>query len=148
MSEKTLTKVNVEAAQEEVPEEDVSQVAASTLDKWWIVELGALTLSLAALFGIFAMLWIHQDKPAPTTLVTKQVKGYGVRFTLNSYISICSTVFKTSLAVPIAAAISQLKWTWFRRSRPLADYVLIEKSKGLVGSLMLLWKFRARSVYF
>jgi len=47
---------------------------------------------------------------------------------------------------PVAECISQLKWNWFEKERPLADFETFDKaSRGVLGSIYLLgllkWRY-------
>ena len=39
----------------------------------------------------------------------------------NSLVAVFTTLAKTALMIPVASAISQMKWLWFERPRRLAD---------------------------
>jgi hypothetical protein len=66
----------------------------------------------------------------------------------NAVVSILGAVSRASLAFAISAAMSQEKWTWFRRSaRPLIDFDRFdEASKGPWGSIRLAWWVNIRWV--
>jgi hypothetical protein len=46
-----------------------------------------------------------------------------------------------------AEGLSQLKWAWFKRRRPLQDLTRYDRaSRGPLGSLLLLWTLRSRNI--
>lgn len=61
----------------------------------------------------------------------------------NTVISILATISKTSLLLPVAECISQLKWLHFDRARKLNDMGLYDSaSRGPMGSIFFLWGVR------
>jgi hypothetical protein len=113
------------------------------VDKWWIFELLAWIVSVASLVSIVAILQVHHGKPTPKWAVT--IHHRSVQITINTVISLFATIMKSSLMVPVAAAISQLKWNWFYQGRPLTDFQLFDSAKGgPLGAITLLWSLRGR----
>src|SRR5277367_1653535 len=99
------------------------------------MEIGACVLIIAALFAIIATLYPHQNKPLPQ---------WPYSISVNTLRSVYVVVLKTSVALVAAEGLGQLKWTWFRRERPLEDLVKYdEASRGPLGALKLLWRLRA-----
>lgn len=76
------------------------------------------------------------------------IKGYckTVSVAVNSVISWLSTVAKILVLLPITRGLAQLKWVWFaQEARQLKDMDAFESaSRGLTGSVMLLWKLKGR----
>ena len=69
--------------------------------------------------------------------------------TPNALVSVFATIGTFLLAIPVGAALGQLKWTWFRRAHHLVDFGAIdEASKGPMGSLLLLLQRRGGYVVF
>jgi len=65
--------------------------------------------------------------------------------TLNTFLALSTTLSKAAFMVPVSIAISQAKWTWFLEERPLHDFsILDQSSRGVWGSLILLWRVRFR----
>ncbi|KAF6832933.1 hypothetical protein CPLU01_05882 [Colletotrichum plurivorum] len=66
------------------------------------------------------------------------------KITLNSFLSLFTTLTKAAMLVPVCAAISHLQWVWYRGSgKSLYDFYLIDQaSRGAWGSVVLLWRFR------
>lgn len=97
----------------------------------WIWEVGSLLLSTACVGAIMIILLKYNNKPLPTW-------NYGL--TINGVISVLAVVAKASMILPIAEAISQLKWNWcWQRRRPIMDFqVLDAASRGPWGCIQLL----------
>lgn len=64
--------------------------------------------------------------------------------TLNAIVSLLSTASKGALLFAVAELVSQWKWILFTgRARPLMDFERIDSaSRGLLGSLRLMWNFK------
>ena len=110
-----------------------------TSRKWWPFELLATFLSTASFLSLIVVLRKF-DGSSHTTWR----RGL---LTLNGLVAILSTVTRTALMVPVAEALSQMKWNWFsgsrRTARPLADLEAFDQaSRGAFGSLKLLWAIR------
>lgn len=103
-----------------------------------VIEITALVLALASLLGLVAILFVYNGKPNPEWSM-----AHIGSITLNTIISIISTVFRATLLVPVAQSISQSCWVWFKRPRPLQDVVYYDfASRGPYGSLQLLSRIR------
>ena len=110
---------------------------------WWLFELFAWIFSVTTL--CFLVLILHQYDGK------KQSDWPSQAFTLNALVALIATLTRASLLVPIAQAISQAKWDWFsnrrwreaRGGKPLADLEVFDHaSRGVCGSLELLWRFK------
>ena len=113
------------------------------VDEWWIFELVAWIASVASLVSMVAILQVYNGKPTPKWAIT--IHHRTAQITINTVISLFATIMKSSLMVPVAAAISQLKWNWFYQGRPLTDFQLFDSAKqGPVGAITLLWSLRGR----
>ena len=97
----------------------------------WIWELGSLMLSTCCVGTIMVLMLQYDNKPLPEW-------NYGLTF--NGVISVLAVIAKSSLILPIAEAISQLKWNWYWKSRrPVLDFHFLDgASRGPWGCLMLL----------
>lgn len=102
----------------------------SWLGGWWTEIIIWLFSAVCVLF-IAVILGVCDDKPAPTW-------RYGV--TLNTLISIFTTMARVAMLIPTAEAISQFKWLWFAgRKRKLRDFDRFDRaSRGIWGSICLL----------
>ncbi|KAG8532459.1 uncharacterized protein KY384_002336 [Bacidia gigantensis] len=107
--------------------------------RWWLAELLCYLGSLISLIIIIVILRRYDGRPQP---------NWPHNITLNSVISWFTTLFKANLLVPITACLSQASWIHFRsKSHALTDMVVYDAaSRGPLGSLLLLWSFRAQYV--
>lgn len=102
----------------------------------WIWELCAMLMSLSSLVAIVLVLRLHDGRPLP---------DWPFSITINSLVSIFSTIMGFTLLVPIAEGISQAKWHWFQQYRALRDVEVYDQaSRGPWGSLKMLWGIRWR----
>ncbi|KAK7961909.1 uncharacterized protein PG986_002734 [Apiospora aurea] len=75
----------------------------------------------------------------------KPLPQWPFRITINSLISIYSTVLKAAISVVLSSGLGQLQWAWFRSLRPLHDAVRYdEATRGPWGSLQILYFHRLR----
>ncbi len=103
---------------------------------WWIKELSALLISLSSLLCIILTLRIYDGRPLP---------DWPLSITINSMVSIFSTIMGMTLLMPLAEGISQAKWLWFRKYHPLSDMEVYNRgSRGPWGALEMLWIVRWR----
>ncbi|KAI0104250.1 hypothetical protein GGR51DRAFT_572717 [Nemania sp. FL0031] len=108
---------------------------------WWWWEITAAGLSLLSTSLIVVLLFNINNRP---------LQSWALPIQPNSLLAILTTITKTSLLVPIAACISQLKWRHFLlRSRPL-DHLqqFDEASRGPWGSATMIYSllFQTRSL--
>jgi hypothetical protein len=103
----------------------------------WAFELLALTMSVASIVAIVAILIRQNHKP---------VVAWKFRYTLNTVIAALGTVARTTLAFAMSACIGQQKWSWLRR-RPdsiRAFERFDEASRGPWGGTRLFMWLRFR----
>ncbi|KAH7314336.1 hypothetical protein BKA65DRAFT_516622 [Rhexocercosporidium sp. MPI-PUGE-AT-0058] len=99
--------------------------------KWELLSLVGMTMSLVA---IILLLNHYDGKPSPL---------WPYEITLNTLVSIFSTLLKALMMMAVAECISQLKWIWFKSPRSLADLTTFEEaSRGPWGSTQLLFTLR------
>jgi hypothetical protein len=113
--------------------------------KYWIVEALASAFSITLFMAIFVVLKLYDNDEygAPTSEARDSVE----RPYIFPILSILSAVMRASMLLPVATAISQLKWSWFRSHRRLLDIERFdEASRGITGSLRLLWTVRFKYV--
>ncbi|KIV87611.1 hypothetical protein PV11_03145 [Exophiala sideris] len=118
-----------------------------TVDRYWLFEFFGLFLAFSSLAAVIALLAVCGNQPSPnwTLTIGKGRLRKTLGLTLNTILSICGTVFSSALLIPVASSMSQLKWVWFVRGRPLAHYQAFESAaRGPLGSIMLLWTLRCR----
>lgn len=98
-------------------------------------EILATILASGLLLAIILILAKYHHQPQPSWRYVS----------LNSVISWLSTIAKACLLFCITEGIGQLKWTWFTRSeQPISHFRIFDSaSRGLFGSLDLIWSLRA-----
>ena len=77
--------------------------AQDVLNNSWVYEILASLISLVMLAAIFGVLH-HYD--------SSDVDLWSQAWALSSLVGLLATISQTTLAVPLASGISQLKWTW------------------------------------
>lgn len=105
------------------------------VDDSWALEYGALILAAAAFASIVAVLEVYKDRP---------VSDWTSKVSLNTVISTVGIVMKGAVLLPVGAALSQLKWTWYhRQSRPLQTFQTLDAaSRGPLGAATLLYELK------
>jgi len=112
-------------------------IFSECLADWWFELLSWVTSALC-MAAIGSVLMVYDGKPIPRL---------PLGITLNTYISVVSSVVKAALLVPTVEALGQLKWEWFRKPRSLSDFEAFDDAtRGPWGSFTLLLKRRCRSV--
>jgi hypothetical protein len=102
---------------------------------WW-AELLCCILVIGSLAGLIITLRVHERRSIPEW-------PYGL--TINSVISLFTLVLKSSALVVACEGISQLKWSWFGKTRPLKDIAAYDDaSRGLWGAARLIWTLKHR----
>ena len=116
---------------------------AKYVKNWWLVEILSLILGIAAVIALCLLLRRYDGKAVPQA---KPVVA--VDITLNTLVSILSTISKATLLLSVSECISQSKWSWYLdRQRPLEDLDVFDKaSRGAWGGIQLLWKINIRFV--
>jgi hypothetical protein len=100
----------------------------------WIPEAISLVISVTALAAMVALVASQDRKPLRNVLGS---------LTLNAAVAILTSIFKASMIMPTAEAVSELKWLWFaKKPRNLCDMEWFDQaSRGPRGSLQFLfWK--------
>ncbi|KAK5659920.1 hypothetical protein OQA88_13384 [Cercophora sp. LCS_1] len=103
----------------------------------WALEIGGLTLSIAATVAAAVVLWLYDGHP---------LEKWGFfALSLNTVISALGVVSRASLAFVLSSAIGQHKWNWFRKQHDgLGVFNKFDgASRGPWGSLGLLWWSKA-----
>ena len=115
-------------------------------DDYWKWEIAGVVGSALALMGIIVFANHYDNGPTPSwsMTVTKFDKNFTV--TMNSILSLLSTIAKICVLIPVTKGLGQLKWIWFaKRERSLEDIETFESaSRGLTGSALLMWKLKFR----
>lgn len=104
----------------------------------WILEIGGLVLSLVSYALITVLLSQYNHQPV--------FAWHGV--SLNTWVSLLSTIGKSLLLFTISACLSQWKFVWFSGGqRRLLDFDVFDgASRGPAGALSLLWDINFRCV--
>ncbi|KAF7538577.1 hypothetical protein G7054_g2798 [Neopestalotiopsis clavispora] len=111
------------------PIPNVQQQPPSIWRQWWAEILNTI-LMIGSLCGMIGVLYRNQNKPLPDLPFS---------ISINTVVSILSTVLKASAGLILAEGISDLKWKWFRVNRSLHDLAVFDKaSRGPWGCLRLL----------
>lgn len=144
----TTTNEKPTARRDEERQDEPSNALFSS--DWWIWELIGIIGSAAALIGLIVLLHSVNRKRQPMwggqIHCIKTVCRKSPQVSLNSVISIISTVAKICVLIPVTKGLGQLKWVYFtEKDRVLADFETFESAtRGLSGSAMLVWRLRAR----
>jgi hypothetical protein len=98
----------------------------------WYWEIGAILAGIISTAAIVTVLAQIDGKPLSSWTYTIQPA---------SLVAIFSTIAKSSLLVPVAVCLSQLKWSYFEKPRELGHMqVFDDASRGPWGAAVLLWK--------
>ena len=113
---------------------------------WWLLEIGAATISTLALIALIVVLAKVDQQPQQTS-----VTG-GTQVTINTVVAIISTIVRASLLAMVASALNQSPWNWFSKGadgrngqpgQPLPDLNTFGDAAGSsLASLKLLYKTR------
>lgn len=104
---------------------------------WW-AEILCCLIIIAAMGAIIAIVYPHQNLPLPE---------WPYNISINSLLAVIVVAMKTAMLLVTAEGLSQLKWAWFKRRRPLQDLTRYDRaSRGPWGSLLLLWTLRGRNI--
>ncbi|OAL54792.1 hypothetical protein IQ07DRAFT_628521 [Pyrenochaeta sp. DS3sAY3a] len=103
----------------------------------WLPEILSCAFSFVALLCLFVTL-LHFDDNALVEIP--------FLISINAWVAIFAALIKSSLLLPIAEGISQLKWSWFAGEKPLIDFARFDDaSRGPWGSFLLMYHLRFRS---
>ncbi|KAF2222895.1 hypothetical protein BDZ85DRAFT_198661 [Elsinoe ampelina] len=97
----------------------------------WFYEITACVLTALSLVGIATLLAVYDRRPTPE---------WPRIITINSAISILTTILKGSMMFTVSSGLSQLKWTWFLEPRRLDTLSMFdEASRGPWGATIFLF---------
>lgn len=115
---------------------------------WWKLELFAAALSVAGMLTLLALFFYFDGK--------EQQKWHILtHFTLNAVVALVTTVTKTALGAVVGSTLCQNMWNFYaskvsdheRSGRPIELLPVFEDaSRGLLGSLRLIWVLRGKYV--
>ncbi|KAI0119542.1 hypothetical protein F4814DRAFT_458766 [Daldinia grandis] len=128
-----------------IPQEDKAvsepkvERLSTTASWWWWWEIGGSVLSLIGISLVIPVLKQVDDQPV-------EMWPYSIR--PNSMIAVLTTITRTSMMIPIASCLSQLKWGHFQyRASPLHHLQLYDDaSRGPWGCFLLLFTGRLKAV--
>jgi hypothetical protein len=112
---------------------------ARWLEDWWLGELIAVLCSCALVVALCIILKKYDGE---------QVPSFGTWFnsgiTLGTLVALLTTLAVAMALSTVQECLSQLKWLWYSgASRPMDDVETYDRaSRGLLGSVQLLWKLR------
>lgn len=105
-------------------------------DDWWLLEVASMTINILTITTMASLLSVYQNRP---------LSVWTFWISLNTLISFLGTIAKTSLLYAVSASISQGKWIWFMKHRPLLDFETIDSaSQGVVESVLCFWRLRPK----
>jgi hypothetical protein len=118
----------------------------SGTDDYWKWEIFGVVGSALALMGIIVFANHFDNGPTPSWSMTLAKYNKTFTVTMNSILSLLSTIAKICVLIPVTKGLGQLKWVWFaKRERSLRDIETFESaSRGLTGSALLMWKLKFR----
>jgi hypothetical protein len=121
-------------AYERSPRRTMQQTLHRVLSWGWTWEILSFGVAFASLAGIFALLAVQNERSLP---------HWPSQISVNTLLSVLVTIMKAAMVIPIAEGLSQLKWSWFRKDRPLQDIVAFdEASRGTYGVSKLFFSFQ------
>ena len=104
----------------------------------WRFEILSCLLFVLSLVAIFVTIYSHQGRPLPQ---------WPYSISINSLVAIYVVILKAAMLFVAAEGLSQLKWSWFKRSHPLEDLTRYDMaSRGAWGAVRLLWTLRGRDL--
>lgn len=111
----------------------VHSISQMMVSWWWWWEIGATLISVTCVSLIISLLF-----RANGTLL----REWPFQIQPNSILAVLTTIMKTTLLVPIASCIGQLKWRHYAlQPRPLDQLQVIDDaSRGPWGSIVVLLK--------
>lgn len=111
--------------------------------RFWMLEAIASVASLLIFTGIFVILYKLDNSVYGAATEVEGDKNK--RPHIFPILAISSAIMRATMLLPIATAIGQLRWSWFRSSRRLVDIERFdEASRGIVGSTKLMFHVRFR----
>lgn len=136
---KTPSYQPVEVSSEHVPRQPKAGFIAA-LNRGWILEILGASIGTALIVALAIILRIYDGKSPP-----ELGHAFGTAITLNTIVSLLSTVAKATLLFTVAECIGQQKWMYFmRRSRQLSRMSSFDQaSRGIWGGLTLIWETKA-----
>lgn len=82
----------------------------SVVQRLWLWEIFSTVVAALAFAAIVITLALRRDRPLPK---------WPSAITINALLAVFTAIFKACLLMPISECISQLKWLWYQKPRPL-----------------------------
>ncbi|OTA63214.1 hypothetical protein K449DRAFT_433322 [Hypoxylon sp. EC38] len=99
--------------------------------RFWPWELSSLLVAFGLIAATYSVLSHFNGQ---------QVPEWPFSINLNTLVALISTIMRAAMLVAVAEVISQTKWSWFSRPRPLSHLQYFdEASRSVSGSLSLLF---------
>ncbi|KAF2837076.1 hypothetical protein M501DRAFT_986876 [Patellaria atrata CBS 101060] len=107
-------------------------------NRLWLWEVTACAISLVFLGAACGTLAMYDGRT---------IDEWFLPWKINSVIALFVTLMKTSMMVPLAASISQMKWLHFKQNRKLKDIDTYDQaSRGPMGAFFLILSFKMRRI--
>jgi hypothetical protein len=98
----------------------------------WTLEILCWFLALLSIIIIVIVLRVFNGQ---------SLQKWHSGLSLNTVINVVSQIAQTAVFVPVAASISQMKWIWYSKIRPVGEMEDFDKaSRGPMDSLWLITK--------
>jgi hypothetical protein len=108
------------------------------LSGWW-PEMLSCAVSIISTISLVFVLRNYNNNALPQ---------WPLGLTLNTLIAFLATVSRSTFIIPVNECVSQSKWLWFRRNKPLKDFQTFdEASRGPWGSLKLVFASQASYIH-
>jgi hypothetical protein len=114
-----------------------------TKPKWksalygWYLEILWYIVSSGCFIALVFVLHQLNGQPLPK---------WPLGLTINTFIALLATVSRTGFIIPICESVSQLKWLWYQKERPLADLQAFDEAgPGAWGTLKLLFIMQTKA---
>lgn len=112
--------------------------------RYWMLEAIASVLSLLIFMEILFILYNLDNSIYGAAAAVEGDKNK--RPHIFPILAISSAVMRATMLLPVATAIGQLRWSWFRSARRLIDVERFdEASRGIIGSAKLIFYVRFRN---
>ncbi|KAM0335506.1 hypothetical protein ACHAQA_000554 [Verticillium albo-atrum] len=108
--------------------------------KYWVMESFSLLCALGCFIFYLCIIFINDGRPVEGWQY-RRIRGITKVFkNLPAFVAFISTIMRGLIGYPIAAAMGQLKWHYFRRGQRLKELESIDKgSRGVTGSIKLIF---------
>ncbi|KAI0887799.1 uncharacterized protein GGS22DRAFT_89249 [Annulohypoxylon maeteangense] len=109
-----------------------------TLVKIWWLEMASFFLVIVMIAALVGTIRPYQNQPLPQ---------WPYSLSINTIVSFYSEVMRAAMIMVLGECLSQLKWSWFTKPRPLDHMEHYDNaSRGPWGSVKLLWAIRLSAI--